>query len=68
MINNNVMKFYKIIIIINQCKLQKFPLDGLTRKQCNDILLKQGFYKRKVPSEPVPEEYLEGPYVSKDEL
>ena len=54
--------------LYNATNKQKFNLEGLTRQQCNDILLKQGFFKRESITDEVPIEYRDGPYVSKDEL
>lgn len=40
----------------------------MSRKECNDLLLKQGFFKKDKESDPVPEKFKKGPYVAHDEL
>ena len=48
--------------------LQKVELSGLTRDDCNNLLLKKGFYKKSSEDAEVPEKYRNGPYVEKEEL
>jgi len=48
--------------------VEKIDLAPHSQSQCNDLLLKRGFYKKKTAEEEVPEQYREGPYVLKSEL
>ncbi|KAH9518649.1 hypothetical protein Btru_005894 [Bulinus truncatus] len=45
--------------------LETIDLSPLEQKQCNDLLLKKGFYKKPHSGAEVPEEFLNGPYVEK---
>ena len=47
---------------------QKIELSGKTREECNELLLKRGFYKKTSEHAEVPEEFKNGPYVEKEEL
>jgi hypothetical protein len=49
-------------------RVETIDLSNLNRDQCNELLLLKGFYKRSSPDEPVPDEYLEGPYRGREEL
>ncbi|KAA0203050.1 hypothetical protein HAZT_HAZT004193 [Hyalella azteca] len=49
-------------------EVERVSLSNLNQQQCNDVLLKKGFFKRKNADDPVPEEFLEGPYTPKQEL
>ncbi|KAI0221802.1 Selenoprotein M [Lamellibrachia satsuma] len=48
--------------------VSKVELTGLKRQECNDLLLKKGFYKKSSEDAEVPEQYRNGPYVDKEEL
>jgi hypothetical protein len=48
-------------------RVETFDLSSLNREQCNQLLLQKGFYKRSA-DEPVPDEYLEGPYRPREDL
>lgn len=41
--------------------VEKIQLQDYNREQCNDLLLSRGFYKKKNPSDEVPEEYKNAP-------
>ncbi|KAF2362101.1 Parvovirus non-structural protein 1 helicase domain [Trinorchestia longiramus] len=43
-------------------EVERVQLKSLNREQCNDLLLQKGFFKKNNKDDPVPEEYLEGPY------
>lgn len=49
-------------------EVERKQIGTLNREECNNLLLKQGFYKKESEDSPIPEEYLEGPYIPKDEL
>lgn len=49
-------------------EVERIDLTKYNREECNNLLKKKGFYKRESQVEDVPEEYLQGPYVPKDEL
>lgn len=42
--------------------MEKIELADLSRKECNDLLLRKGFYKKSSANEEVPEKYKNGPY------
>ena len=46
--------------------LQNTPLDKFSREECNNELLKRGFYKKKEKNEEVPDE--ERTYKRRDQL
>ena len=48
--------------------LQTIDLSPLNREECNQLLLRKGFYKRSAPGEEVPVDYQEGPYRPREEL
>lgn len=52
----------------NDKKVETIDLSPLTREECNQLLLHKGFYKRAHHDEPVPEEFLHGPYKPREEL
>lgn len=49
--------------IIERIDLSKFDREG-----CNQMLMAKGFYKKATVEEEVPEQYLQGPYIPKQEL
>jgi hypothetical protein len=61
-----------VLIYLNKFdqEVERVQLKPLSREQCNNLLLEKGFFKKKNQNDPVPEEYLEGPYNGgpKDEL
>ena len=57
-------KYVKIFVVT----FQKVDLSKMNRQDCNDMLIKKGFYKKKTREEAVPEEYLNGPYREREEL
>ena len=46
---------------------QSFRIDLLFREEIHDLLLALGFYSKSTPQEPVPEDFLTGPYIKNDE-
>lgn len=48
--------------------VESIDLSSYKRDECNDLLLKRGFYKKSSADEEVPEEYQNGPYQAKQEL
>jgi len=48
--------------------VETIKLDDMSRDQCNELLLKRGFYKKSSKDEEVPEEFQNGPYVAREEL
>lgn len=48
--------------------VETINLVPLSQSECNDLLLKRGFYKKQTPEEEVPEQYREGPYVLREDL
>lgn len=48
--------------------VERIPLDKLSREECNQLLLKKGFYRKTTKDEDVPEEYRTGPYREREEL
>jgi len=40
----------------------------MNREECNQLLLRKGFYKRAHAGEPVPEDFLSGPYRPHEDL
>jgi hypothetical protein len=49
-------------------RVETIDLSPLNREECNQLLLRKGFYKRSVPGEEVPVDYQEGPYRPREEL
>jgi len=49
-------------------EIERILLSGRSRDECNDFLLNRGFYKKTSQGESVPDEYLQGPYRSREEL
>lgn len=52
----------------NGQKVETIDLSTLKREECNQLLLRKGFYKRAHAGEPVPEDFLHGPYRAREEL
>lgn len=48
--------------------VERIPLEKLNREECNQLMLKKGFYKKTTQDEEVPEQYLNGPYKEREEL
>lgn len=48
--------------------VQTIDLSPLNREECNQLLLRKGFFRREKTEDPIPEEFQSGPYVSRDEL
>ncbi|KAG7161907.1 Selenoprotein M-like [Homarus americanus] len=48
--------------------VERVPLEKFNREECNQVLLKKGFYKKSDKDEEVPEEFRTGPYKEKEEL
>ena len=48
--------------------VQTIDLSAMSREECNQLLLRKGFYKRSHADEPVPEDFLHGPYRPREEL
>lgn len=48
--------------------MERIALDKLSRDECNQLLLKKGFYKKTTADEEVPEQYRTGPYKEREEL
>lgn len=48
--------------------VERIALDKLNREECNQLMLKKGFYKKTTEDEEVPEQYLNGPYREREEL
>jgi len=49
--------------VVERIDLTKYDKEG-----CNKLLIQKGFYKKISNVEDVPEEYMQGPYVPKEEL
>lgn len=58
------------LVLLNKFdkEVERIPLEKLNREECNQLLLKKGFYKKTTKEEEVPEEYLNGPYREREEL
>ena len=58
-----------LLIVFFSCfqVVEVLSLKDLNRDEINELVLKQGFYKKDDINDPVPEEYKEGPY-QKQEL
>lgn len=47
--------------------LEKFDISGWSREECNQFLLKKGFFKKTTQMEEVPEPHKSGPYTQHTE-
>jgi len=58
------------LILLNEKgdELERIALSKLNRAECNQLLLKKGFYKKASSEDQVPEEYQSGPYVPREDL
>lgn len=58
------------LVLLNKLdqEVERIPLEKFNREECNQLLLKKGFYKKTKQDEVVPEQYLEGPYREREEL
>jgi len=60
---------YHLFYCVNKSTLvlsQTIDLAPLSREECNDVLLKRGFYKKAQESDPVPEEFKDAPQSQQD--
>lgn len=48
--------------------VERIALEKFNREECNQLMLKKGFYKKTSEDEEVPEQYLNGPYREREEL
>lgn len=46
---------------------QTIDLAKLNRQECNDLLVRKGFFKKESKDGEVPEEFQNGPYIEKEE-
>lgn len=49
-------------------EVERIALSKLNREECNQLMLKKGFYKKTTKDEEVPEQYQSGPYKERVEL
>ncbi|RXG70751.1 Selenoprotein M [Armadillidium vulgare] len=58
------------LVLLNKSdeEIERIPLEKFSREECNELLLKKGFYKKQSEEEEVPEEFQNGPYVPREEL
>lgn len=49
-------------------RVETIDLSPLSREDCNQLLLRKGFFRRDKTEDPVPTEFEEGPYIPRDEL
>jgi len=49
-------------------RVETIDISSFTREECNQLLLKKGFYKKASHDEAVPEEFINGPYAPHSEL
>ncbi|KAK4314943.1 hypothetical protein Pmani_013811 [Petrolisthes manimaculis] len=58
------------LLLLNKSdqEVERIGLSNLSREECNQLLLKKGFYKKTTDDEEVPDEYLNGPYKEREEL
>jgi len=48
--------------------VERIDLASFNREECNNLLIKKGFYRKQSADEEVPEKFLTGPYKVKEEL
>jgi hypothetical protein len=48
--------------------LEKVDISDFSREECNNFLLRKGFYKKSNSQDEVPEQFLTGPYLPREDL
>ena len=58
------------LLLLNELDevLEKVDISSFSREECNNFLLKKGFFKKSDPMDEVPEKFQKGPYIPKEDL